>query len=110
MQSDAAAVLQIRRSGAMYEIGRSIGIKAATVSASCSRALQCTIATIPDGDNPVPCARHLCRSLSVLQGGLTIMYSDASFQYSLLYHLSRIEASGQSLTCSTNEMCFRAAR
>lgn len=45
----------------------------------------------------VPCIRHLCRPLSVLQGGLTIMYSDASFQYSLRYPSSSIEASGQSV-------------
>lgn len=66
MQSDPAAVLQVRWSGAMYKTGRSIGIKAATLSARSSRALQCTITTIPDGDNPCPVHSSFVSSLVCL--------------------------------------------
>ena len=58
----------------------------------------------------VPCVRHSSRSLSVLQGGLTIMYSDASFQYSAIPVYPVLKRPDKVLTCSTNKMCFRAAR
>ncbi|KAF2622085.1 hypothetical protein BU25DRAFT_218828 [Macroventuria anomochaeta] len=49
-----------RSKDAMYEKGRSIRNKAAIVSARSSRALHCTVATIPDGDDPCP----VCPSFS----------------------------------------------
>ena len=64
----------------MYERGRSISNKAATLSARSSRAFYCTIATIPDGDNPCPVCPSFRRSLSVVQGELSILYSCANFE------------------------------
>ena len=46
----------VRRSDrrTMHERGRSISNKAAIVSARSRRALHCTVATIPDGNDPSP--------------------------------------------------------